>query len=91
MSDLLFTSGTTGHPKGVVQTHAQTLRAFADWADLVGLRDDDRYLVVNPFFHAFGYKAGIVACLMTGATMVSAGGVRRGRGHRRHRGRADQR
>ena len=70
MSDLLFTSGTTGHPKGVVQTHAQTLRAFADWADLVGLRADDRYLIINPFFHAFGYKAGILACLMTGATMV---------------------
>ena len=70
MSDLLFTSGTTGHPKGVVQTHAQTLRAFSDWADLVGLREDDRYLIINPFFHAFGYKAGILACLMTGATMV---------------------
>jgi HIP---CoA ligase len=70
MSDLLFTSGTTGHPKGVVQTHGQTLRAFADWADLVGLRSDDRYLIINPFFHAFGYKAGILACLMTGATMV---------------------
>ena len=31
---------------------------------------DDRYLVVNPFFHAFGYKAGIVACLTVGATLV---------------------
>jgi len=27
-------------------------------------------LVVNPFFHTFGYKAGALACLMTGATMV---------------------
>jgi acyl-CoA synthetase (AMP-forming)/AMP-acid ligase II len=36
----------------------------------VGLRADDRYLIVNPFFHAFGYKAGIVACLATGATML---------------------
>ena len=30
----------------------------------------DRYLVVNPFFHNFGYKAGILACLVTGATIV---------------------
>ncbi len=69
-SDLLFTSGTTGAPKGVVQTHGQTLRAFGDWADVVGLRDTDRYLVINPFFHAFGYKAGILAALMAGATIV---------------------
>jgi len=69
-SDLLFTSGTTGSPKGVVQTHGQTLRAFGDWSDVVGLRDTDRYLVINPFFHAFGYKAGILAALMAGATIV---------------------
>ncbi len=69
-SDILFTSGTTGNPKGVVATHGQTLRGFADWAAIVGLRRDDRYLVVNPFFHAFGYKAGIVACLTVGATLV---------------------
>lgn len=70
VSDLLFTSGTTGHPKGVVQTQATSLRAFADWADIVGLRTGDRYLCVNPFFHTFGYKAGILAALMTGATLV---------------------
>jgi acyl-CoA synthetase (AMP-forming)/AMP-acid ligase II len=54
----------------VVCTHAQTLRGFADWAAIVGLREDDRYLVINPFFHSFGYKAGIVACLTVGATLV---------------------
>ena len=69
-SDILFTSGTTGNPKGVVTTHGQTLRGFADWAAIVGLRRDDRYLVVNPFFHSFGYKAGIVASLTVGATIV---------------------
>ncbi len=70
LSDLLFTSGTTGAPKGVKLTHAQTLRAFGDWADIGGLRPEDRYLCINPFFHAFGYKAGIVAAFMTGATLV---------------------
>jgi len=68
--DIIFTSGTTGRPKGVVTTHAQTLRVFETWADVVGLRAGDRYLVVNPFFHTFGYKAGIVACLLRGATIV---------------------
>ncbi len=68
--DVLFTSGTTGHPKGVVCCHGQSIRAVTTWADIVGLRSDDRYLIVNPFFHSFGYRAGILACLVTGATMV---------------------
>lgn len=69
MSDLIFTSGTTGRPKGAMSTHAQTLRTFATWAEVVGLREGDRYLIVNPFFHTFGYKAGFLACLMAGATI----------------------
>ncbi|MEH6378348.1 AMP-binding protein [Streptomyces sp. KLMMK] len=69
-SDIVFTSGTTGEPKGVVVTHAQSLRTFAAWSDLAGLRRGDRYLIVNPFSHTFGYKAGVLACLMRGAVMV---------------------
>jgi acyl-CoA synthetase (AMP-forming)/AMP-acid ligase II len=70
LSDVIFTSGTTGRPKGAMTTHAQTLRTFATWASIVGLAEGDRYLVVNPFFHTFGYKAGIIACLAQGATIV---------------------
>jgi HIP---CoA ligase len=70
ISDLIFTSGTTGHPKGAAATHAQSLRTFGTWSSIVGLTAGDRYLVVNPFFHTFGYKAGILACLMAGATVV---------------------
>lgn len=69
LSDILFTSGTTGKPKGVMTAHGQNLRAFYDWATVVGLAEGDRYLIVNPFFHAFGYKAGILAALMKGATI----------------------
>jgi acyl-CoA synthetase (AMP-forming)/AMP-acid ligase II len=68
-SDVVFTSGTTGNPKGVVMTHGQTLRAYLDWCDWAGLRAGDRYLIVNPFFHIFGYKAGVLASLMRGATI----------------------
>ncbi len=69
LSDILFTSGTTGNPKGVMETHGATLRAFQSWSEVVGLRAGDRYLIVNPFFHAFGYKAGWLSALLTGATI----------------------
>lgn len=70
LSDLIFTSGTTGHPKGVMTCHGQNIRTFATWSDLAGLSEGDRYLIVNPFFHSFGYKAGWLACLMRGATAI---------------------
>jgi HIP---CoA ligase len=70
LSDIIFTSGTTGSPKGVMTTHEQSLRVFSTWSEIVGLAEGDRYLIVNPFFHTFGYKAGILACLMRGATIV---------------------
>lgn len=70
ISDLIFTSGTTGNPKGVKTSHAQNLKVFEVWSELVGLRSDDRYLIVNPFFHSFGYKAGWLAALIRGATIL---------------------
>lgn len=70
LSDVIFTSGTTGRPKGVMCTHLQTLRVFQAWSEIVGLTHGDRYLIVNPFFHTFGYKAGFLACLLRGATIV---------------------
>ncbi|MEM8606913.1 MAG: FadD3 family acyl-CoA ligase [Myxococcota bacterium] len=68
ISDILFTSGTTGKPKGAMTTHGQNLRAFDTWSSVVGLRRGDRYLIVLPFFHSFGYKAGWLSSLMRGAT-----------------------
>jgi acyl-CoA synthetase (AMP-forming)/AMP-acid ligase II len=70
VSDILFTSGTTGRSKGAMSAHRQALGVAATWAEIVGLVPDDRYLIVNPFFHSFGLKAGLLACVTSGAAMV---------------------
>lgn len=68
--DILFTSGTTGNPKGVVTCHGQNIRSFETWSATVGLRNDDNYLIINPFFHSFGYKAGWLAAIIRGARIL---------------------
>ncbi|BBZ51093.1 fatty acid--CoA ligase family protein [Mycobacterium heidelbergense] len=70
IADIIFTSGTTGRPKGAMMNHRQTLRAYEEWATLADLREGDRYLMINPYFHTFGLKAGLVACFLRGATML---------------------
>ena len=68
--DMLFTSGTTGKPKGVMCAHGQNIRTISMWADTNGLNDEDNYLIINPFFHSFGYKAGWLAALIKGAKIL---------------------
>lgn len=70
ISDIIFTSGTTGRPKGAMMNHRQTLRMYDEWATLADLHEGDRYLQINPYFHTFGLKAGLVASFLRGATML---------------------
>ncbi|WP_203335650.1 FadD3 family acyl-CoA ligase [Nocardioides limicola] len=70
IADILFTSGTTGRSKGVVTAHRQTIAAAAVWARIAQITPHDRYLVVNPYFHSFGYKIGLVVSLLTGCSVV---------------------
>jgi HIP---CoA ligase len=69
-SDIIFTSGTTGKPKGAVLGHGASVRTYLAWSELVGLQRSDRYLVVYPFFHTAGLKSGLLACVLRGATIV---------------------
>ena len=69
-ADILFTSGTTGVPKGAISAHRQTVAVARAWAGRGELSPADRYLVISPFFHSFGYKAGFIAGLTAGAAMV---------------------
>lgn len=70
IADIIFTSGTTGRPKGAMMNHRQTLRMYEEWATLADLRHGDRYLQINPYFHTFGLKAGLVTSFLRGATML---------------------
>ncbi|MGJ4859894.1 FadD3 family acyl-CoA ligase [Labrys sp. La1] len=70
LCDMLFTSGTTGYPKGVMYAHRQCLRAIDAWATRVGIQEHDRILVIPPFFHAFGYRSGAIVSLMRGAVLM---------------------
>ena len=70
ISDVIFTSGTTGRPKGAMMNHQQTLRMYEEWATLADLREGDRYLQINPYFHTFGLKAGLITSFLRGATML---------------------
>ncbi len=70
LSDLIFTSGTTGAPKGAMLTHEASVRTYVAWSDAVGLRRGDRYLCVYPFFHTAGLKSCVLACILRGAAIV---------------------
>src|SRR6202000_2326800 len=74
IADIIFTSGTTGRPKGAMMSHRQTLRMYEEWATLADLREGDRYLQINPYFHTFGLKAGLISSFLRGATMLPLAG-----------------
>jgi acyl-CoA synthetase (AMP-forming)/AMP-acid ligase II len=70
LAEIMATSGTTGTPKGVMLHHAQLLRGYWDWAEIVTLGPGDRYPIIAPFSHGFGLNAGLLACVLKRATML---------------------
>lgn len=67
---LMYTSGTTGSPKGVMMTHAWLDFTTSAWISVYRLRRDDRMLVASPFFYAIGSIMEVLAPLRVGAAAV---------------------
>lgn len=68
---ILYTSGTTGRPKGAELTHGALRRNAADVADLLGLGDQNEVILgALPLFHSFGQTCCLNASVRTGACLT---------------------
>jgi fatty-acyl-CoA synthase len=67
---IMYTSGTTGTPKGVLVSHATYFKMYLATAVETRMRHDDVYLMAVPLFHAAGLNMALHQCLFMGATGI---------------------
>ena len=67
---ILYTSGTTGTPKGAMLTHANICTNARIAGEVMGIGPDDRYFLPLPLFHVFGLVLGCLTPLLFGASIV---------------------
>ena len=67
---VIFTSGSSGEPKGVLLSHGNIAANVVSFSQAIALGPDDRVLGVLPFFHSFGYTVSLWAPLFSGACCV---------------------
>ena len=67
---ILYTSGTTGRPKGAILTHENLFSNARDTADYLGFSDSDKVVATLPVFHVFALTVVVNAPLLKGATIL---------------------
>ncbi|MDA0837148.1 MAG: AMP-binding protein [Planctomycetota bacterium] len=70
LATILYTSGTTGNPKGVMLTHGNFTSNVASCQSAIDLTKDDVMIGLLPLFHSFGITATFLVPLLTGAKAV---------------------
>ncbi len=70
VTNMQYTSGTTGFPKGVMLTHHSIINNGKSIGDRKALTENDRECIPVPLFHCFGCVLGITSCVTHGSAMV---------------------
>ncbi|MDD2832606.1 MAG: bifunctional acyl-ACP--phospholipid O-acyltransferase/long-chain-fatty-acid--ACP ligase [Methylotenera sp.] len=66
---VLFTSGSEGKPKGVVHTHSSILANIAQIKSVIDFSMHDKFMMVLPIFHAFGFTCGAIMPVVAGSRL----------------------
>jgi long-chain acyl-CoA synthetase len=76
LSEILFTSGTTGNPKGVMLTHKNIMSNVEDMYKILDLSPDDRAFSVLPMHHSYECTCGLLGSFYNGSSVFYARSIK---------------
>jgi long-chain acyl-CoA synthetase len=67
---IVYTSGTTGHPKGAMLSHGNLLANVESCRQMLKAVGEDRFVVLLPMFHSFMFTVGVLLPMLVGGSIV---------------------